>query len=140
MTGRFIDFDAARAEREAEPLTLRAYGETFELPPFMPASILLDVVRWQEERDSDEELTVADSVSILRRMLPEDVLSALLERDDFSTDDLSDLVRLVAGAYSGDSGEAPPPNRAQRRSKPRSGASQGSSQPKPRKTASPGRK
>jgi hypothetical protein len=117
MTGRYIDFDAARAERADEPLVLRAYGETFELPGSMPASVLLDVVRWQEERGGDDDLTIADSLSILRRMLPEDLLASFLERADFSTDDLTDLVRLVAGAYSGEVGEAPAPNREERRRK-----------------------
>jgi hypothetical protein len=142
MAGRFIDFDAAREERADEPLVLRAYGETFELPGAMPASVLLDVVRWQEERGDDGDLTVADSVSILRRMLPEDVLDALLERPDFSTDDLSDLVRLVAGAYSGEAGETPAPNRATRRntsakSTPQRGSRAGSTGPA-KVTASPG--
>jgi len=146
MAGRYIDFDAARAERADEPLVLRAYGEEFELPASMPASVLLDVVRWQEERGGDGDLTVTDSISILRRMLPEDVLDSLLERTDFSTDDLTDLVRLVAGAYSGEVGEAPAPSREERRRKATApstrsrGSRAGSTAPKARAKASPGRK
>ena len=117
MTSRFVDFDAARAERENEPLLLRAYGETIELPGSLPASLFLDVVRMEADSGGDQELTASESLTLLRRVLPVQVLAKLLARDDFSTDDFEDLVRLVMEAYAGTSGEAPAPNRAARRSK-----------------------
>ncbi len=146
MTKRFIDFDAARAEWNDEPLTMRAYGETFELPSAMPASVMLDVVRMQADNGDEAEISVNDALSLLRRVVPADVLDKLLERDDFSTDDFGELVRLIMGAYmGGDVGEAPAPNREQRRSStpPTSTPSRGSrGTSNARKTpkASPGRK
>ena len=117
MTDRFIDFDAARAERVEEPLLLRAYGQTFELPGSMPASVLLDIVRLQEELSEDAEVSAKDAHSLLRRMLPEEVLDELLEHEDFSTDDFTELVKMVMSAYvrGGAEGEQNAPNRAARR-------------------------
>ena len=117
MTSRFVDFDAARAERENEPLLLRAYGETIELPGSLPASLFLDVLRMEEDSDGDREFTSGESLALLRRILPGGVLDGLLAREDFSTDDFEDLIRLVMDAYTGAPGETPAPNRAQRRSK-----------------------
>jgi hypothetical protein len=141
MTSRFIDFDAARAERENEPLLLRAYGRDFELPGSMPASVLLDVLRMQADYGDNAEVTVKDAFGILRRILPVDVLDALTAREDFSAEDFVDLAQMVMQAYQGESPAAP--NRAARRhppeptkSTPSRGKSAGST---PRKTpASPG--
>jgi hypothetical protein len=141
MTSRFIDFDATRAERENESITLQAFGETFDLPGAMPASVLLDIVRMTDARGDDADMTVSESVELLRRMVPPTVLDPLLDRDDFTTEDLFDLVKLVVGAYAGESGETPAPNREQRRQAPRRRGSPGQSKPAvPKAKASPGRK
>jgi hypothetical protein len=117
MAGRFIDFDAARAEREDEPLVLRAYGQDFELPSSMSAALLLDVLALQEEAGADHEITTQDATRILRRVLPADVLDELTDREDFSADDFVELSGMVMRAYAGapDPGEPPAPNRETRR-------------------------
>ena len=99
MTGRLIDFDAARAERASEPLELRAYGQTFELPGSMSASLFLDVLRLQSERGDKAEVTPGDAIDLLGRVLPDDVLEELLERADFSAEDFVELAALVMRAY-----------------------------------------
>lgn len=140
MPSRFIDFDAERAERRAEPILLRAFGRDFELPGSMSAALFLDILRIQEERGAESDITFNDAVGILRRVLPADVLDALLANDDFSQDDYIALCGIVVQAY-GDSGESPAPNRAERRNPPatstRSRGSQGGSKSSPR-PASPG--
>lgn len=117
MADRFIDFDAARAERTKEPLRLRAYGQDFELPASMPASLFLDIVRLGEENDGSAQVSNRDAVALLRRVLPASVLDALLAQDGFYLDDFTDLAQLIIKAYTrkDDSGEAPAPNRATRR-------------------------
>ena len=113
MTGRFIDFDAARAERINEPLILRAYGQEFVLPASMPAALLLDILALQTRSGDKAQITDLDALRLLRRLLPADVLDALLARDDFSADDFVDLAQMVMQAYQGESPAAP--NRAARR-------------------------
>lgn len=116
MSERFIDFDAARAERVQSPLRLRAFGQEFELPGSMPASLFLDVVRMEKEQGGESVLTTKDAIGLLSRVLPADVLDNLVAQPGFTLDDLIDLARMVMAAYTGaDSGEAPAPNRAARR-------------------------
>jgi len=115
MTGRFIDFDAARAERSSEPLELRAYGMTFVLPGSMSAALFLDVLHMQSEKGDEAQVTPADAIDLLGRVLPEDVLEELLERDDFSAEDFVELAALVMRAYMSKvtrPGEEPPPGKA----------------------------
>ena len=147
MAGRLIDFDAARAERENEPLILRAYGQDFELPGSMSAAFLLDVLALQDEKGADAEVSVTDATRILRRVLPQEVLDELLENEDFSAEDFTELSGMVMRAYTGapEPGEAPAPNREERRhppaaTSPRSrGSHGGSSTPKkPAAKRSPG--
>jgi len=139
MTGRFIDFDAARAERADESLLLRAYGQTFELPGSMPASVLLDIVRLHADLGAGGEIPSTDVAGLLRSMLPGDVLDVLLERADFSTQDLEQLLRLVMQSYMASTeasvGEASAPSRKERRSK----APAQSTRPRGSRAQSPGR-
>ena len=126
MTGKYIDFDEARAERRREPVVLHAYGQDFELPGAIPAGILLDIVRMQEERGEAGEMTTGDAVGLLSRVLPKDVLDALLGHDDFDMADLLDLLQMVMAVYTSPaeegSGEAKAPAKAARRSSSRAGA------------------
>lgn len=118
MDERYIDFDAARAERRQEPLRLRAFGQEFDLPGSMPASLFLDVVRMEKEQGGQSVLTTKDAIGLLSRVLPADVLDSLVAMPTFTLDDLIDLARMVMAAYTGgaaSSGEAPAPNRAARR-------------------------
>lgn len=118
---RLIDFDAARAERTKEPLMLRAYGQTFELPGSLPAGLFLDIVAMEEARGSDSEVTFKDSLSLLQRVFPPAVLDQLLESDDFGVDDFTELAALVVQNYMAmranreTAGNSPAPNRAARR-------------------------
>ena len=133
---RFIDFDAARAERTKEPITLRAYGVDFELPSTIPAALMLDILALEERKGSKAKVTVSDSLKMLRRIVPPTVLDALLKQDDFDMDDFSELTELVIQTYMGvEPGNSPAPNRAARRhpvkSVPR-GSQDGSTAPKPK--------
>ncbi len=121
MAGHLIDFDAARAERTKEPLMLRAYGQTFELPGSLPAALFLDIVALEEAKGVDAEVTFKDSLGLLQRVFPPAVLDQLLESDDFSVDDFIELAALVVKTYMATpaakeaSGNSPAPNRAARR-------------------------
>jgi hypothetical protein len=115
---RYIDFDKARAERKQEPLTLLVYGVEYALPPAMPASLLLDMIRMEEGKQHSDELTYAEMVDILNQILSKDVLAPIVAHDDFSIEDLANLLRTVMQMYTGaasESGEAPAPNRTARR-------------------------
>lgn len=49
MTKRYRDFDAAFAENQKEPVTLKIFGKVEELPAAMPAIVILKLMRMQKE-------------------------------------------------------------------------------------------
>jgi hypothetical protein len=106
MAKRLIDFDAARAERVQEPLYLRAFGQEFELPAEMPAALALDIIRLQTERGDESEISLAETLNLLRRVLPKAVLDDLTAQDDFSAEDFGELTHMVLSAYSSGDGKA----------------------------------
>jgi hypothetical protein len=55
MSSRFKDFDQYFAEMQREPLRLRIFGEEHELPPAIPASVVLSFHRLQQ-RDRAEDV------------------------------------------------------------------------------------
>ena len=119
MANRFIDFDAARAEREVDTLTLLACGKTFELPGSISGALLLDVLRMEAEKGDGAEVTPGEALDILRRIMPEDVLDEITDDPGFSATDLVELLSFVMKEYAG---ETSAPNRAARRSKTPAGS------------------
>jgi hypothetical protein len=101
MADRFIDFDAARAERKHEPLILKAFGREFNLPARMPAGLFLDILRLNAEKGAEAELSDTEAFGIMGRLLPKDVLDELLACPDFDLEDLEALTEMVFDAYRG---------------------------------------
>jgi hypothetical protein len=113
--GRFIDFDASRAERNAEPITLKAYGREFTLPPAMPASIGLDLAEMTQTQGEQAQFTVLELRKMLVALIGQATLDELLAIPEFTLDDLSALLVAVFHAYSGKEEAEALPNRAARR-------------------------
>lgn len=97
-----IDFDAFRAERSAEPIVLRLGGEDYELPPALPASIALDLIRLRKEKGDTAEVP-PDEIERFARL----ILGAKGEEiiGKVSIDELGTLLVRLLGVYS-------PPNPA----------------------------
>lgn len=84
---RFYDFDAARAERQAEPPpTMRAFGEDVELPRSVPAAIHLAAAR-----RGDQPITLALLVELLGFLVGAERIERWLAENDLDEDDVRDL-------------------------------------------------
>jgi hypothetical protein len=105
---RFVDFDAARAERVVEPLILKAYGREFQLPPAMSAALFLDIISMREGREDSDAVTFADAQMLLRNIMSEEMLADLLTEPNFSADDLISLAMMIMQAYTSGPSEVSP--------------------------------
>lgn len=97
-----IDFDAFRAERAAEPLTLRLGGKDYTLPPALPAAIALDLIRMRKEKGDTAEVPPEEIERFARLILGEqgeEIIAAV------SIDELGKLLIRLLEVYS-------PPNPA----------------------------
>lgn len=115
---RYIDFDAARAERQREPVVVRFAGRDWQLHTGLPAAVMLDVM--EAKAKGDGEIPDAQAIGMLRQLVPADVLGEWLTLG-LTIDELLDLVPMLMRAYRGDDGaapegEAPAPDAAQRNS------------------------
>lgn len=94
-----LDFDALWAEREAAPLTVRAFGELHELPPAKPAGLTLMVHRVRAERGPDAKLNWAETEQAARYIFGAETIDRFLTERSCSEDQLADLVLYVLAEY-----------------------------------------
>lgn len=114
---RYIDFDAALAEAEEQPVVVRYKGRDWRLYASLPAKPVLRLLRLQAEGQDEDALTQADMVRFMSEMVPADVLEAWLDAG-LTVDEMGQLLRLVFAAYRGgeEAGEAPRPAKGPTRS------------------------
>ncbi len=114
MSPRVVDFDAARAERRRDPVTLRIGGEAMILSAGVPASVALDLIRLKADEGEAFVVPYEELQSIGQRLFGEDNWARILDRHRLDLDELGDLIKMTVDALqTRDDG---PPNRAKRRS------------------------
>lgn len=135
MSKRYIDFDAALAESQREPVVVRYLGRDWELYPALPAKPVLRLLRMKADGEGDKEISASETLACLSEIVPAGVLEAWLE-GGMTVDEMAELLQAVMKAYANtgeSSGEAQRPVAGQtkssgtgKRSKPTSSASTGS--------------
>lgn len=113
---RTIDFDAARAERQREPVRLRIGGEWYDLGAGLPASIALDLIRFKAAEGEGFEIPEGELDGMGRRLFGADNWVAILDRGRLELEEMGDLIRMTVEALQGRDGQDDdPPNRGSRR-------------------------
>jgi hypothetical protein len=97
MSTRYVDFDAARAEAQREPVVVKAFGEEWKLGSSMPAEIPIMSARWASEDRGD--LTEGEQMLLISKLVPEDVLTQWFARG-LTVDDLDVLVPAIINAFN----------------------------------------
>jgi len=106
MSKRYIDFDAALAESQREPVVVRYLGRDWELYPALPAKPVLRLLRLQAEGHGGDELSQTEMVRFMSEMVPAEVLDAWLDAG-MSVDEMGRLLRAVLDVYRGEEGDEP---------------------------------
>lgn len=113
--GRTIDFDAARAEREREPVVLRIGGRDYVLTAGLPASVGLALSRYRVEGTEDVKVPPDQVPGLLERLFGADNWADILEHAGLTMDELPDLLERTVRELNGGEQDDDPPNRAARR-------------------------
>ena len=108
---RTLDFDALRSEQRAEPLHLILGGKTYDLPPSIPASVVLDVIRLHLTDGDASDVPVNEAFGMLEQLFGGDTLKTVLRESGLGLNELPDLLGKVVEQYLGSS----LPNREARR-------------------------
>jgi len=115
MPDRYRDFDAFFAEATGEPVRFRLRGRDYELPPSLPAAIVLKAIRETADLGPDADLPPRIILDIIEQVLGPANLSQLLD-DGASIIELGELLRWLMAIYSGgqEEAEAGPPAQIRR--------------------------
>lgn len=135
MSERFYDFDASWEDRRTKrpPPTIRAFGETIELPMATPAAVVLLRTRWGEEQGEGALLSLDQIIELLRHYVGDRVDRWMADHAP-DIDQMTELWLMINALYLAGEAEAPEtgatttdssdlPSKDGHASKPTSGAS-----------------
>ena len=100
--GKFIDFDQFRAEQAQVPVRIKIGGETYELPPTLPADIGVAVIRMQEDLGPDSKIPPSQVMEFCRDVFGEDLWETILHKHRVTLEELPKLLYAVLEAYTED--------------------------------------
>jgi hypothetical protein len=110
MGKRFIDYDAARAEAEHDPVVVRAFGQDWSLYSALPARVVFDIVRAQASGQA--EFSTQQAMDLITRLVPQDVLDAWLDAGMVFDESFNALVQNIMRAYLAGDDEEPAEGKA----------------------------
>jgi len=110
--GRVIDFDAFRREQNRQPVELKVEGETYLLPPQLPATVALDVIRARAEHEDDEDMPPEILEMFGTQIFGEDLFRTILTKHKMGLEEMGWLIQEVFNIYNKEIGV---PNRKTRR-------------------------
>jgi len=98
------DFDKAWKEKNQEGYSFKARGEEYELPPSVPASIMLEALNLKKEYGDEEELPPEKTIELAVNMLGQDQVDQMLD-DGLTADELGDIIVWANEQYSEETDE-----------------------------------
>lgn len=117
MTAEVIDFDAWREERKIEATEapeapqIKVGGKTYSLPPTIPATVALDVVRFKRAKGDDATVPANMLINIGESLFGEEEFQAILKENKLDLDQLGQLLMMAFRAYDPSEGDDTVPNR-----------------------------
>jgi hypothetical protein len=121
-----IDFDAWRAERvaaessKAEPVKVKVGGKEYPLPPTLPATVALDVIRYRRAKGDDATVPATMLMNIGESLFGTEAFRKILDENGLDVDGMGQLIMMAFKAYDQSEGEDAVPNRKTRRAQKRS--------------------
>lgn len=95
---RHFDFDAFLAEKEKSGPTITIFGQVEELPPALPAIIMVKTVRMMKAKQTEAQ--IEDLLEMSYAIFGKERFESWLEKG-LSVEDLNELIRRVIELYTG---------------------------------------
>ena len=95
---KYFDFDQFREENKKKPVVIKIFGKEEELPPALPAGIMLDLM------SKTGALSTAEAINIAIQIFGADRLSRWC-KEGLDTDDLEVLITKTMQMYQGNKEE-----------------------------------
>jgi hypothetical protein len=97
---KHIDFDAFRAEQEEVPVTFTIGGMTYDLPPSLPASIAVDVIRMKSEEGDEAQIPEAQLFEFCASVFGSELWKTIIDRHRVTMTEVPALLSMVLEAYT----------------------------------------
>lgn len=100
--GKVFDFTGFMEEYDArkEPLTLKIYDESYDLPPELPAEVMLKLMYFQAEHGDKAPLNMAMTVNMLEAVFGRDQLEQIVTTHQLGQEALLTLFAKVTEVYN----------------------------------------
>ena len=98
--GKYRDFDAFWAEKKKEPITFTVFGKKYDLPAEVPASLMLKVMRLQQNEGAGAAVSFETIEELLTGVLGKEQFNTLLE-SGIGMAQLSEVLDWIMDAYNG---------------------------------------
>lgn len=104
---KLIDFDAYRAEQDEVPVKFRIGGVIYDLPPAIPASVAVDIIRMKQEMEDDEKIEAGTLMGFCADVFGSELWAMVLDRHRLSLPEIPKLLEMVLEVYTADPKEEP---------------------------------
>jgi len=93
------DFDQAWDEKNEQGHPFKVKGREYELPPSIPAKVMLESLRLQEEYDTDDEIPNKKAIDIAIDLLGKDNVDQMMD-DGITVNELTDIIQWSNEIYT----------------------------------------
>ena len=100
MTDKFIDFDAFRAEQDLDPVKFRIGGVVYDLPPSLPASVAVDVIRMKQTMTDESMISTDKLAEFCSAVFGSELWAEVQDRHRITLSELPTLLTMVLAAYT----------------------------------------
>jgi hypothetical protein len=97
---KYRDFDAFWAEKDKDPITFTVFGKKYDLPAEVPASLMLKVMRLQQNEGNSAAVSFETIEELLTGILGKEQFKSLLE-SGIGMAQLTDVLDWIMSAYNG---------------------------------------
>ncbi len=94
------DFDKFFQEVKKEPIVIKVFGEYYNLPAEMPASIMLETAKLQKSLEEDEQVPVDKTFEIAESYFGKEQFEKLI-KTGISVNQLGAVIEYVSTLYGG---------------------------------------
>jgi hypothetical protein len=94
-----FDFDQSWAERKTVSPKIRAFGKVYELPPNIPAKLILILTRLQKTNNPNDEVPIKDLMEMLNLTIGKNNVEELMN-SGLDMEQLEQLMEKVNDIYA----------------------------------------
>lgn len=95
-----VDFDAFRKEQSGSPVKFLIDGETYDLPPSLPAAVAVDIIRLRSTAGDNAQVPLDMLDGFGRSIFGSAMWATILDKHRITVNEIPALLEQILGVYS----------------------------------------